>query len=157
MRGILLLITILSLLVIVSCGSEENLESGIVTESVQEDTHSGESLDTSVSETNSETQTDLQETVTFILNGENFKFIMDGNDNPEMKVKQGDVVRVEFSSTGGFHDWVIDEFNARTKRVRPEDGNTFVEFVADKNGTFEYYCSVGSHRVSGMKGNFIVE
>ncbi len=36
-------------------------------------------------------------------------------------------------------------------------GKTFVEFTADKKGTFEYYCSVGEHRVNGMKGKFIVE
>jgi plastocyanin len=29
--------------------------------------------------------------------------------------------------------------------------------VADKKGTFEYYCSVGQHRALGMKGKLVVE
>jgi plastocyanin len=65
------------------------------------------------------------------------------------------VVRIEFTSTSGFHDWVIDEFDAATDRVR--DGETSsVTFVADQAGIFEYYCSVGSHRANGMHGRFIV-
>ena len=32
-----------------------------------------------------------------------------------------------------------------------------IEFVADKVGTFEYYCSVGQHRSMGMVGKLTVE
>lgn len=111
--------------------------------------------DTNVTgETISNSQSEIK---TFILTGENFKFVMDGQDNPEIKVKQGDKVRIEFSSTQGFHDFVIDEFDAATQQVRDTDGSTYVEFTADKKGTFEYYCSVGEHRANGMWGNFIVE
>jgi heme/copper-type cytochrome/quinol oxidase subunit 2 len=92
----------------------------------------------------------------FILTGENFKFVRNGVDNPDIKVDLGETVRIEFTSTSGFHDWVVDEFSAATEQVKT-DGSTFVEFVADKKGTFEYYCSVGSHRANGMKGNLIVE
>lgn len=95
-------------------------------------------------------------TTTFVLTGENFKFLMDGVEAPELRVKQGDVVRIEFTSTSGFHDWIVDEFGAATERVRDGE-STFVEFVADQKGTFEYYCGVGSHRANGMKGNLIVE
>jgi plastocyanin len=94
---------------------------------------------------------------TFVMTGENFKFVMGGLDNPDIKVKKGDTVRIEFSSTQGFHDWVVDEFNTATDQVRDTDGSTFVEFVANQKGTFEYYCSVGQHRANGMKGNLIVE
>lgn len=95
-------------------------------------------------------------TTTFTLTGENFKFLMDGKEAPELKVKVGDTVRIEFTSTSGFHDWVVDEFNAATEKVKDGE-STSVEFVADKAGTFEYYCSVGSHRDMGMKGNLVVE
>ncbi len=94
--------------------------------------------------------------VTFKLTGENYKYVLDGVDNPELRVKQGDKVIVEFESTQGFHDWAVDEFG-KTGRVRTDDGVTTVEFIADKKGTFEYYCSVGNHRALGMKGNLIVE
>ena len=50
----------------------------------------------------------------------------------------------------------IDEFNAATERVSA-GATTTVEFIADKKGTFEYYCTVGQHRANGMKGKFVVE
>ena len=46
-------------------------------------------------------------------------------------VKEGDKVRIEFSSAQGFHDWVVDEFDAATAQVRDTDGMSFVEFIAD--------------------------
>lgn len=96
-------------------------------------------------------------TKNFILTGKNFKFMMDGQDSPTIIVKKGDKVRIDFKSIQGVHDWVINEFNAAIGRVREGDGGTSVEFVADKTGTFEYYCSVGSHRAMGMVGKLIVE
>ena len=94
---------------------------------------------------------------TFVFTGENFKFVMNEVDNPDIVVNNGDKVRIEFTSTQGFHDWVVDEFSAATSKVRDTDGMTSVEFTADEVGTFEYYCSVGEHRENGMKGNLIVE
>jgi len=99
----------------------------------------------------------MKEVRAFVLTGQNFKFMKDGVANPVLMVKEGDKVRIEFSSTSGFHDWSLDEFNAATSQVSDNDGMTFVEFTADKKGTFEYYCSVGQHRANGMKGMFIVE
>lgn len=93
----------------------------------------------------------------FYITGENFKFVINEVDNPDIKVKEGDIIKIEFSSTQGFHDFVIDELNAATEKVRPENGITSIEFTADKKGTFEYYCSVGEHRANGMRGKFIVE
>lgn len=92
----------------------------------------------------------------FVLTGENFKFVLDGEDNPEIRVNEGDKVRIEFISTSGFHDWVLEEFGAATAKVG-ENGETYVEFIAGEKGTFEYYCSVGAHRDNGMKGVFVVE
>ena len=94
--------------------------------------------------------------ITFTMTGENFKFLMDGKDNPDLKVKVGDTVKIIFTSTDGFHDWVVTELNAATQKVKAGETAT-VEFVADKAGTFEYFCSVGSHRAKGMKGKLIVE
>lgn len=88
---------------------------------------------------------------TFNVTGKNFEF-----SQSEIRVKKGDKVRVNFTSTGGFHDWTVDEFSAATQQVNA-GGTTFVEFTADKAGTFEYYCSVGNHRQLGMKGSLVVE
>ncbi len=94
--------------------------------------------------------------VVFVMDGENYKFIMNGQEAPDLRVKEGETVRIEFTSTAGFHDWVVDEFDAKTDRAMT--GSTVsVEFVADKKGTFQYYCSVGNHKDLGMIGNLIVE
>lgn len=95
-------------------------------------------------------------TVIFKLTGQNFKFILAGTEGPDLIVKQGDKVRIELTSADGYHDWVVDEFDAATKKVNTGE-STSVEFVADQAGTFEYYCSVGEHRASGMRGNLIVQ
>ena len=105
---------------------------------------------------NINTTADGKEDAVFKIAGKNFAFLMDGKENPELKVKQGDKVRIEFSSESGFHDWVVDEFNAATLQVQT-GATTTVEFIADKKGTFEYYCSVGKHRQNGMVGKLIVE
>lgn len=87
----------------------------------------------------------------FMVNGTNFAF-----DVKEIKVKKGDTVTIHFMSADGFHDLVIDEFNARTEKLQT-GGMAMVTFVADKAGTFEYYCSVGKHRMNGMVGKLVVE
>lgn len=87
----------------------------------------------------------------FKVTASNFKYSLN-----EIKVKKGDKVRIVLSNDGGFHDWVVDELNAKTKRISAGQTDT-IEFVADKVGTFEYYCSVMNHRQMGMKGNLIVE
>jgi plastocyanin len=77
-------------------------------------------------------------------------------DLKEIRVKKGETVKITFKNNEGMHDWVVDEFQARTKKIKAGDTDT-VTFVADKAGSFEYYCSVGSHRALGMKGTLIVE
>ena len=73
-----------------------------------------------------------------------------------MKVKKGDTVKIIFKNSEGFHDLVIDEFDVATNQIGAEEEDE-VEFVADKAGTYEYYCSVGQHRKNGMVGKLVVE
>ncbi len=89
-------------------------------------------------------------TVTFDVVGGNFYF------TPKvLTVKKGDTVKINFKNAGGFHDFKIDEFGVASKKIN--DGEeTSVQFVADKIGTFQYYCSVGSHREKGMWGTLTV-
>ena len=99
----------------------------------------------------------MAEVTTFKLTGMNYKFISEtGKEAPTLRVKAGQKVRIDFTSTEGFHDWVVDEFNARTEQVSAGN-STSVEFTPDKPGTYEYYCSVGNHRAQGMVGKLIVE
>jgi len=74
----------------------------------------------------------------------------------EIKVKVGDTVKITYKNTLGKHDWTLDEFNAKTQMLDAGQEET-VEFVADKAGTFEFYCSVAGHRAAGMKGTLVVE
>lgn len=107
---------------------------------------------TADSEEETDTMSDSEdEPNTFEVRGTNFAF-----DVSEIRVKEGDTVTINFESNDGFHDWVVDEFDAATEQVRPGT-KTSVTFVADKAGTYEYYCSVGSHREQGMVGTLVVE
>ena len=89
--------------------------------------------------------------VSFDLSGKNFAF-----DVEEIRVNKGDKVTINFTSESGFHDWVVDAFDASTEQVNTGE-STSVTFVADETGEFEYYCSVGQHRANGMVGTLIVE
>lgn len=99
-------------------------------------------------------------TTTTTTTGSIKTFTVEGGDfffKPNtIKVKKGDTVKIIFQSSAGQHDFVIDEFKVRTKLIRSGESET-VEFVADKTGSFEYYCSVAQHRKLGMKGTLIVE
>ena len=88
---------------------------------------------------------------TFDLTGNSFKF-----SQKEIRVKTGDRVRINLRSGDWPHNWVVDEFNARTKVVNKNE-EASVEFVADRRGSFEYYCGVGNHRQMGMVGKLVVE
>ena len=87
----------------------------------------------------------------FTVTGSNFAFAP-----ATISVKKGDTVKITFVNSGGTHDLKIDEFNAATAKLAAGKQET-VTFVADKAGTFEYYCSVGSHRAMGMKGTLTVQ
>lgn len=74
----------------------------------------------------------------------------------EIRVKRGDKVKVVMTSKDMMHNFNIDELNV--KSVIAKTGETAeVEFTANKAGEFEYYCSVGQHRVNGQIGKLIVE
>ncbi|MBI3589355.1 MAG: cupredoxin domain-containing protein [Candidatus Liptonbacteria bacterium] len=83
--------------------------------------------------------------------GTNFKFSVN-----EIRVRKGETIKLTFKNEGGKHDWKVDEFKAGTKILDGGQEET-VQFVANRVGTFEYYCSVGQHRANGMKGSLIVE
>jgi plastocyanin len=86
------------------------------------------------------------------LTGKPFEFSRD-----TIRVNEGDVVQITFTSEQGMHDFVIDEISgARTRQVNAGESDT-ITFVAPNAGEYEFYCSVGSHREMGMVGTLIVE
>lgn len=98
-----------------------------------------------------ETSTSNSKEKTIMVHGDNFLY-----DPKTIRVKQGDVVTIHFMSMNGFHDFVIDGLNVKSDKIS-NGGSTKVTFTASKKGTFEYYCSVGTHRANGMVGTLIVE
>jgi len=63
-----------------------------------------------------------------------------GSERPEIRVGQGDLVRVTFSAADIAHSFTIDEYRI-SKRAEPGKPVQF-EFRADKPGTFTIYCSL---------------
>lgn len=99
----------------------------------------------------SPTTTEVQARV-IEVSGENFLFSPN-----EIRVQQGELVKIVFTNDGTYpHDWVIDEFNARTSIINPKEVAE-VSFTPTQTGEFEYYCSVANHRAMGMVGKLIVE
>lgn len=85
------------------------------------------------------------------MTGDNFRF-----DPDEIRVKEGDKVRVVLTSVDMPHDFNVDELLVDGS-IGQAGETTQVEFTATKIGEFEFYCSVGQHRVNGMVGTLIVE
>jgi len=104
--------------------------------------------------------TQITEPIETTTSSDNKEYTISGKpfsyDVKEIKVNKGDTVKIIFKNLEGTHDWVLDEFGAKTEVINAGESET-ITFVADKIGTFEYYCSVGQHRANGMKGNLIVE
>ena len=88
---------------------------------------------------------------TITVEGGNFYFKPN-----EIKVKMGTPVKLTFSNSQGFHDFVIDDLDIKTQQITAGN-NEVVEFTPTKKGKYEFYCSVGQHKQMGMKGTLIVE
>lgn len=89
--------------------------------------------------------------LTFNITGGSFYFTPNA-----IKVKKGDKVKIIFTNAGGMHNLMLDEFQVKMDPIKTGE-TTSVEFIADKAGTFEYYCGVGKHRQMGQKGTLVVE
>lgn len=87
----------------------------------------------------------------FKIIGKNFSF-----EPSLITVAKGDRVKITFENSAGFHDFRIDAYGVATKQTQSPTTEV-LEFTADKVGSFEYYCSVGTHRALGMKGTLKVE
>lgn len=85
------------------------------------------------------------------ITGSNFKF-----SPSTITVNKGDTVKVTFANSGGMHNVMFDDFSAGSKTIQSGATDSF-QFVADKTGTFQYYCSVGNHKAMGMVGTLTVQ
>lgn len=87
----------------------------------------------------------------FTVDGTSFSFTPN-----KIEVFKGDKIKINFNNKAGTHDMKIEGYNVGTKVLQAGESESF-EFIADKSGAFEFYCSVGNHRAQGMKGSLVVK
>lgn len=73
----------------------------------------------------------------------------------------GDTVQITFMNDGKIiHTWTLDADSPSPYDVSTEllDGgkSDTTTFIADKPGTFTYYCKVSGHRDLGLKGQLVI-
>ena len=82
---------------------------------------------------------------------------IEGLTNPDLKAGLGDTVKVTLTSgEGAQHDIAFDKLGVHSEHVAGKGNSVVLEFVASREGTFAYYCSIPGHRQAGMEGKFIV-
>lgn len=117
-----------------------------------------------------------------LFTGEYAFSMADGGENPAIRVKAGETVKVIIKNVGGrTHEFMIVEnidlaikqvqegkgmpmalFGAETGKVKPKEEKT-ITFKADRPGTYFYVClqkdpsDPDVHAKLGMFGKFIVE
>jgi len=80
-----------------------------------------------------------------------------GQVNPDLSAPEGTIVQIKLINGDGLiHDIVVPEFGAESERLNTQGAVATIVFMAGKNGTFEYYCSLPGHKAMGMVGRFIV-
>ncbi|HUI87581.1 MAG TPA: copper-containing nitrite reductase [Anaerolineales bacterium] len=82
---------------------------------------------------------------------------IDGMVNPTLKADVGDTVNIKLTSgDGAEHNIAFPDFNVDSPHVSGQGNSIAVSFLADKGGSFVYYCSMPGHREAGMEGRFVV-
>jgi len=59
----------------------------------------------------------------------------------DVKINKGDTVKLTVTSAEGTHGFAMPDFNINLAPIAPGDVKT-ATFVADKSGTFTYFCNV---------------
>ncbi len=81
----------------------------------------------------------------FTVRAHKYAFLVNGAAKPEIRVTQGDLVRITFLSEDIPHSFTIVDHDGSQYRImrRAEPGKpvTF-EFLADKAGTFAFRCTL---------------
>ncbi len=164
MKQISIIVLVLISLLLVGCSSQETMpettpvegNSGeVVDDNTQEVVDQNKEVENTSADENQVEQgsVDSQSGVDRVIEIDAFNF---GYSEEEIRVKQGETVRIIMTSTDGTHDFVVDELNIQSG-VISTNGVTEVEFEATQTGVYEFYCSIGSHRQAGMFGTLIIE
>lgn len=82
---------------------------------------------------------------------------IEGKVNPDLHVPEDAVVQINvINGDGAIHDIAVPEFGAKSDEFTGKGSSTAIVFRANKNGTFEYFCTLPGHKAAGMVGNLIV-
>ncbi|WP_353154441.1 copper-containing nitrite reductase [Pollutimonas bauzanensis] len=77
--------------------------------------------------------------------------------NPDLQVPENAVVQINLiNDDGAIHDISVPEFGAKSDHITGKGAATAIVFRANKNGTFEYLCTLPGHKAAGMFGKLIV-
>src|SRR5690554_3593058 len=80
-----------------------------------------------------------------------------GQVNPDLKVPANAVVQINvINGDGAIHDIAVPEFSAKSDPFTGKGSSTAIVFRANKDGTFEYLCTLPGHKAAGMFGELIV-
>jgi heme/copper-type cytochrome/quinol oxidase subunit 2 len=97
----------------------------------------------------------------YSVSARKYSYRVEGADRPEIRVREGDLVHITFSSEDIPHSFTLVEDGDQHYRLmkRAEVGKpvTF-DFVADKPGTYQFQCTLRlDDRCKELVGTLIVE
>lgn len=82
---------------------------------------------------------------------------IDAQIDPTLKVPVGAVVQINLiNGDGAEHDITVPAFDALSEHVTTKGASTIIVFRANKEGEFEYFCTLPGHKQAGMYGKIIV-
>ena len=82
---------------------------------------------------------------------------IDGVKNPQVNVTLGNTVRITVTNkVTMMHNMYVDGYDVQSADVSSLGASATISFVADKEGTFAYYCAIPGHRALGMEGKLVV-
>ncbi len=78
------------------------------------------------------------------------RFMMAGQHNPTIEVKQGDFVKLKFKNTDKMmlHDLAIPSLGLQTETLSVDEYDE-IEFIANTKGELEYLCTLHPDQMSG--------
>ncbi|MFQ5997995.1 MAG: cupredoxin domain-containing protein [Candidatus Bathyarchaeia archaeon] len=88
-----------------------------------------------------------------------WSFELNEEENPPIRLKQGDTIELTFVNDGNtVHDFTIEELGITDETTFLEPGEEVtITIKGEKTGTFTYFCAQPGHKDLGMFGELIVE
>lgn len=78
-------------------------------------------------------------------------------DPNTITVNEGDRVRIVFRNAGSLsHNFTLEGLGVASKTIGSNRTDT-LEFTAPAKGAYKFFCSVGTHRASGLEGTLEVK